>query len=91
MTTIYHRICHEIHNKRILPVSMQWSLVSIPLCSSKAATASISSQNYLWCFREFRLPIVAVAALDQHRGTRDHHFLVQYIYYEFHGKSYDLS
>ena len=39
----------------------------------------------------FRPLIVAVAALDQYKDTRDHRLQVQYVYFKFYDKSYHLS
>ena len=43
MTVINNRICHEIQNKRVIPVS--WGPL-YPLCWSKAATTIISGRSF---------------------------------------------
>ena len=62
MTTINHRICHEIQNKRIVPVSGGPLYL---LCWSKAATTTTTGRGKH--HSEFRPVVVVVAALDQHK------------------------
>ena len=41
--------------------------------------------------RGFRPLIGTIAALDQYKDTRDQRLQVQYVYFKFYDKSYDLS
>ena len=65
MTAKNRRICHEIQNKRVAPVS---GGLLHPLCWSTATTATISSRNSLWSVSPSKR--VVVVALDQHRGYK---------------------
>ena len=55
MTAKNHRICHEIQNKRIVPVSGGPLYL---LCSSKAATTTTTGRNLLWCFSFMANPMI---------------------------------